>query len=160
MRMRTVVEMSRRRLAPHPQHDAMLDVEQNLLLFSVVSDEGMQGVAVGHPSNQARVGGQRDHSVALDAGEVGTNRFWTYCQNPQCLNCVERLSVCLCVYLRFLRKDAGSLASSVLTRPNSCMTLSSCLRSSWPFSRNMNSWPLLPAGGATKHNFHLNFNKL
>lgn len=56
---------------------------------------------------------------------------------------------CACAYLRFLRKDAGSLASSVLTRPNSCMTLSSCLRSSWPFSRNMNSWPLLPAEGAT-----------
>lgn len=68
--------------------------------------------------------------------------------------------VCLCVYLRFLRKDAGSLASRVLTRPNSCMTLSSCLRSSWPFSRNMNSWPLLPAEGATKHNVHLNFIQL
>lgn len=58
--------------------------------------------------------------------------------------------MCLCDYLRFLRKDAGSLASSVLTRPNSCMTLSSCLRSSWPFSRNMNSWPLLPAEGAAE----------
>lgn len=56
--------------------------------------------------------------------------------------------MCVRDYLRFLRKDAGSLASSVLTRPNSCMTLSSCLRSSWPFSRNMNSWPLLPAEGA------------
>lgn len=60
--------------------------------------------------------------------------------------------VCVCDYLRFFRKDAGSLASSVLTRPNSCMTLSSCLRSSWPFSRNMNSWPLLPAEGAAINN--------
>lgn len=52
---------------------------------------------------------------------------------------------CLCIYLRFFRRDAGSLASRVLTKPNSCMTRSSCLRSSWPFNRNMNSWPLLPA---------------
>lgn len=59
--------------------------------------------------------------------------------------------VSTCVYLRFLRKDAGSFASSVLTSPNSCMTLSSCLRSSWPFNRNMNSWPLLPADGAIKY---------
>lgn len=66
-------EMTRQGLVPHPQHDTMLDVEQNLLLFSVVSDEGVQGVAVGHPSNQARVGGQGDHSVALDAGEGSTN---------------------------------------------------------------------------------------
>lgn len=58
----------------------------------------------------------------------------------------------VCVYLRFLRRDAGSFASSVLTSPNSCMTLSSCLRSSWPFSRNMNSCPLLPADGAVKCN--------
>ena len=57
----------------------------------------------------------------------------------------------VCVYLRFLRKDAGSLASSVLTKPNSCMTLSSCLRSSWPFNRNMNSWPLLPVDRAIQY---------
>lgn len=93
-------EMTGQRLAPHPQHDAMLDVEQNLLLFSVVSDKGMQGVAVGHPPNQAWVGGQRDHGVALDAGEGSTNRFLTYRRGPvcgHCLNCFEQLSVCLCV---------------------------------------------------------------
>lgn len=67
---------------------------------------------------------------------------------PACVLVHVHVCVCVCDYLRFLRKDAGSLASSVLTRPNSCMTLSSCLRSSWPFSRNMNSWPLLPAEGA------------
>lgn len=77
------VEMTRQRLPPHPQHDAVLDVEQDLLFFSVVSDEGMQGVAVGHPSNQSGVGGQRDHRVALDAGEGSTNRFLTYCHGPQ-----------------------------------------------------------------------------
>lgn len=72
--------------------------------------------------------------------------------------CVSaRARVCVCDYLRFLRKDAGSLASSVLTRPNSCMTLSSCLRSSWPFSRNMNSWPLLPAEGAAHTHTHTTF---
>lgn len=67
-----------------------------------------------------------------------------------CARARVRVRVRVCDYLRFLRKDAGSLASSVLTRPNSCMTLSSCLRSSWPFSRNMNSWPLLPAEGAAE----------
>lgn len=66
--------------------------------------------------------------------------MWWFCA---CVNVTENL------YLRFLRKDAGSFARRVLTRPNSCMTLSSCLRSSWPFNRNMNSWPLLPADGAT-----------
>lgn len=54
--------------APHPQHDAVLDVEQDLLLLAVVPDEGVQRVAVRHPANQARVGGQRDDGVALDAG--------------------------------------------------------------------------------------------
>lgn len=39
--------------APHPEHDAMFYVEQNLFLLPVVSDEGMQGVTMGHPSNQA-----------------------------------------------------------------------------------------------------------
>lgn len=47
----------------------MFDVEQNLFLLSVVSDEGVQGVTVGHPANQARVGGQGDHGVALNADE-------------------------------------------------------------------------------------------
>lgn len=40
-------------VAPHPEHDTVFNVEQNLLLLSVVSDEGMQGVTVGHPANQA-----------------------------------------------------------------------------------------------------------
>lgn len=47
-------------------------------------------------------------------------------------------------YLRFLRREVGSLASSVLTRPKSCITRSSCRRSSWPFRRKTNSCPLLP----------------
>lgn len=69
------VEATGRTLASHPEHDAMLDVEQNLLLLPVVSDEGVQGVAVGHPSDQTRVCGQRDHGVALNAGEGSTNGF-------------------------------------------------------------------------------------
>lgn len=56
----------------------MLDVEQNLLLLSVVSDEGVQRVAVGHPSNQARVGGQRDHCVALDAVKGSNKEIWDF----------------------------------------------------------------------------------
>ena len=179
--------------APHPEHYAMFYVEQNLFLLPVVSDEGMQGVTMGHPANQAWVGGQGDHCVALNADERNTNT------NKRIVNCQgfrvsffnlissavrvykhvssrhvpqgECVCVCVCVcvwcscvrelpvYLRFFRKDAGSLASSVLTRPNSCMTLSSCLRSSWPFSRNMNSWPLLPAEGATKQNIDTHCSK-
>lgn len=77
-------EATRRMAAPHPEHDAMLDVEQNLLLLPVVSDEGVQGVAVGHPSNQARVGGQRDHRVALNAGESGASGFRIYRHGPPC----------------------------------------------------------------------------
>lgn len=60
--------------APHPEHDAMLDVEQDLLFLPVVPDEGVQRVAVRHPANQARVGGQRDDGVALDA-DGGEKRF-------------------------------------------------------------------------------------
>lgn len=51
----------------------MLDVEQDLLLLSVVSDEGVQRVAVGHPADQARVGGQGDDGVALDAEPHNTH---------------------------------------------------------------------------------------
>lgn len=86
--------------------------------------------------------------------KTNTNRCAIHCQ------CFDNLvwfcaSVNLAedIYLRFLRKDAGSFANKVFTRPNSCMTLSSCLRSSWPFNRNMNSWPLLPADGATNTAF-------
>lgn len=59
--------------APHPEHDAVLDVEQDLLLLPVVSDEGVQGVTVWHPANQPRVGGQGDDCVALNAD--GGNRI-------------------------------------------------------------------------------------
>lgn len=52
----------------YPQHDAMLDVQEDLLLLPVVPDEGMQGVTVGDPANEARVGRQRDDCVPLDAG--------------------------------------------------------------------------------------------
>lgn len=83
------------------------------------------------------------------------SQFCFYILNSEICSALQ-VPVCVyvCDYLRFFRKDAGSLASSVLTRPNSCMTLSSCLRSSWPFSRNMNSWPLLPAEGAAINNIY------
>ena len=45
----------------------MLDVEQDLLLLAVVADEQVERVAVRHPADQAGVGRQRDHRVALDA---------------------------------------------------------------------------------------------
>lgn len=47
------VEPKQMLVAPHPEHDTMFNVEQDLFLLSVVSDEGMQGVTVGHPANQA-----------------------------------------------------------------------------------------------------------
>lgn len=53
----------------HPEHDAMFNVEQNLFLLPVVSDEGMQGITVGYPANQAGVGGQGDHGVALNTDD-------------------------------------------------------------------------------------------
>lgn len=37
--------------APYPEHDAVLDVEQDLFLLPVVSDESVQRVTVGHPAN-------------------------------------------------------------------------------------------------------------
>lgn len=51
---------------PHPEHDAMFDVEQDLLLLPVVSDESVEGVTVRHPANKTRVSGQGDHGVPLD----------------------------------------------------------------------------------------------
>lgn len=36
--------------ALYPQHDAMFNVQQDLFLLSVVSDEGMQCVTVGDPT--------------------------------------------------------------------------------------------------------------
>lgn len=47
------VEPKQMLAAPHPEHDTMFNVEQDLFLLPVVSDEGVQGVTVGHPANQA-----------------------------------------------------------------------------------------------------------
>lgn len=43
-------------LITYPQHDAMLNVEKDLLFLPVVPDEGMQCVTVGDPADEARVG--------------------------------------------------------------------------------------------------------
>lgn len=48
-------------------------------------------------------------------------------------------------YPRCLLEVSWSPANSVFTKPNSCMTRSSWRKSSWPFSTNINSEPLLPA---------------
>lgn len=87
-------------VAPHPEHDAMFNVEQDLFLLSVVSDEGMQGVTVGHPANQARVGGQGDDCVALNANQCNTNTVANECYCFILLPCsplLEYISVRVCV---------------------------------------------------------------
>jgi hypothetical protein len=43
----------------------MLDVQKDFLLFSVVSDERVQSVAMGHPTNQTTVCRQWNNSVPL-----------------------------------------------------------------------------------------------
>ena len=44
----------------------MLDVEENLLPLSVVTDKGVERVAVRHPADQTGVSGQRDGSKTGD----------------------------------------------------------------------------------------------
>ena len=48
------------------QHEPVFDVQHDLLL-TVVPDEGVDGVAVGNPADEARVWGQGDHRVTLNA---------------------------------------------------------------------------------------------
>ena len=48
------------------QHESVFDVQHDLLLLAVVSDEGVDGVAVGDPADEAGVGGEGDHRVALN----------------------------------------------------------------------------------------------
>lgn len=43
----------------------MFNVEQDLFLFSVIANQRMKRVAMGHPTDQAAVGGQRNHRVSL-----------------------------------------------------------------------------------------------
>ena len=45
----------------------MFDVQHDLLLLTIVPDEGVDGVAVGNPADEAGVGRQGDHRVALNA---------------------------------------------------------------------------------------------
>jgi len=40
---------------PNPQHDTMLQIEKNLLLFPIVADKRVQSVTVRHPADQAGV---------------------------------------------------------------------------------------------------------
>lgn len=44
----------------------MLNVEHDLLLLTVVSDEGVDSVAVRDPPNQTRVGRQGGHRIPLN----------------------------------------------------------------------------------------------
>ena len=45
----------------------MFYVQKNLLLFSVVSDESVQCVAVRDPANETRVGGEWYDGITLDS---------------------------------------------------------------------------------------------
>ena len=51
----------------YSQHDAMLDVEENLFLFSVVPDKSMQCVGMRNPTQQTWVCWQRDNCVTLNS---------------------------------------------------------------------------------------------
>ena len=50
----------------HSQHDSMLDVEHDFLLFPVISDERVKRVAIRDPTNQSTVGRQRNYGKPLD----------------------------------------------------------------------------------------------
>ena len=57
-------------LCVYLQHESVFNVEHYLLLLSVVSYEGVDGVTVGHPADETRVGGERDDRVALNAVKI------------------------------------------------------------------------------------------
>ena len=48
----------------------MFNVEHYLLLLSVVSYEGVDGITVGYPADETRVGGEGDDRVALNAARI------------------------------------------------------------------------------------------
>lgn len=50
----------------YPEHNAVLDVQQDLLLLAVISNQSVQCVTVRNPTNQARVSGQGNHGIPLD----------------------------------------------------------------------------------------------
>ena len=52
------------------QHESVFNVEHYLLLLSVVTYEGVDGVTVGYPADETRVGGERDDRVALNAVKI------------------------------------------------------------------------------------------
>ena len=55
-------------------HDLVLNIEQDFLLLSVILDELVQSVRVGHPTDQARVCRQRNDSKPLD-GQIAPERL-------------------------------------------------------------------------------------
>ena len=48
----------------------MFNVEHYLLLLSVVSYEGVDGVTVGYPADETRVGGEGNDRVALNTARI------------------------------------------------------------------------------------------
>ena len=51
------------------QNELMFHIQHDVAALTIVADEVVQGVAVGHPADEARSGAERHHCVALD-GEV------------------------------------------------------------------------------------------
>jgi len=51
----------------NPQHDAMLQIQQNLLLLAVVADQRVKRVAVRYPADKAGVCRQRNHRAPLNS---------------------------------------------------------------------------------------------
>ena len=58
-------------------------------------------------------------------------------------------------HVRFLRNVSGLFLKRELTKPNNCMTRSSCLRSSWPLSKNWYSSPSVPVNEKNKENSYI-----
>jgi len=58
----------------HHEPEAVLHVEQHLAAVAVVADELVEGVAVGHPADDADVVAQGRHGVAPD-GQVAPARL-------------------------------------------------------------------------------------
>eukprot|EP00162_Nutomonas_longa_P011397 comp20527_c0_seq1/m.41541 comp20527_c0_seq1/g.41541 ORF comp20527_c0_seq1/g.41541 comp20527_c0_seq1/m.41541 type:complete len:384 (+) comp20527_c0_seq1:194-1345(+) len=50
----------------HHEHQPVLNVEHNCTRAAVLLDQGVQRVRVGHPSNETRVGRERNHGIAAN----------------------------------------------------------------------------------------------
>ena len=51
----------------YSQHNPVLNIQEDLLLLAVVTDQRVKRVAMWHPANQPRVGGEGNHRESLDS---------------------------------------------------------------------------------------------